>query len=361
MKISEIIKNKFIIISLLCFIVYFALSAEFPSAHDGSKVYVSFLNLINAIGALFLVTGFYDVTLKEKFQDETINKFVNTLLLKDEYLDNFEDIKIKGMLKKLEQKLLKNNNNHIYRTKVMSLINNKLLKMTNGESEENELKTFFKNYDEELIYEKSTDGKFVICKLFINYHLVNLSKDNICQTIFTKKYFPQNISEYEGNSLELLELKIIVDGKEKKEYKDKSKLSELFGVSNNITESISISNQDQIPMQLQEKIIDTNGNEIFKEFEISFNKEIIVEKKLKVVIPFDDIVYGHTFHRPMINYSFRFRDENAKKVSATLRSAFHKKSDDTITIKNTQPNEINIILKDDLLLPKEGLSAVSIR
>ena len=48
----------------------------------------------------------------------------------------------------------------------MSLINNKLLKMANGESEENELKTFFKNYDEELIYEKSTDGKFVICKLF---------------------------------------------------------------------------------------------------------------------------------------------------------------------------------------------------
>lgn len=63
----------------------------------------------------------------------------------------------------------------------------------------------------------------------------------------------------------------------------------------------------------------------------------------------------------MLNYSFRFRDENAKRVSAILRSAFHKKSDDTIIIKNTQPNEINIILKDDLLLPKEGLSAVSIR
>lgn len=360
MKIGEIIKNKFIVISLLCFLLYFILSGKFPPLATDT-IYISILNLINAVGALFLITGFYDVTLKEKFQDETINKFVNTLLLKDEYLDNFKEIEIKGMLKKLEQKLLKNNNNHIYRTKVMSLINNKLLKMASGESEENELKTFFKNYDEELIYEKSTDRKFVVCNLFVNYHLVNLSKDNISQTIFTKKYFPQNISEYEGVPLELLELKIIVDGKEKTEYKDKSKLNKLFGVSNNITESISISNQEQIPMQLQEKIIDTNGKEIFKEFEMNFNKEIIVEKRLKVVIPFDDIVYGHTFHRPMINYSFRFRDENAKKVSATLRSAFHKKSDDTITIKNTQPNEINIILKDDLLLPKEGLSAVSIR
>lgn len=360
MKIGEIIKNKFIVISLLCFLLYFILSGKFPPLATDT-IYISILNLINAVGALFLITGFYDVTLKEKFQDETINKFVNTLLLKDEYLDNFKENEIKGMLKKLEQKLLKNNNNHIYRAKVMSLINNKLLKMANGESEENELKTFFKNYDEELIYEKSTDGKFVICNLFINYHLVNLSKDNISQTIFTKKYFPSNISEYQGNPFQLLELKITVDGKEITKYKDKTKLSEYFGISKDIVESISISNQDQIPMQLQEKIKETNGTEKFKEFEISFSREIIVEKRLKLVIPYDDIVYGHTFHRPMLNYSFRFRDDNAKRVSATLRSAFHKKSDDTITIKNTQANEITIILKDDLLLPKEGLSAVSIR
>lgn len=360
MKTGEIIKNKFIIISLSCFLLYFILSGKWPPLPEDT-LYISILNLINAIGALFLVTGFYDVTLKEKFQDETINKFVNTLLLKDEYIDNFKEIEIKNMIKKLQQKLLKNNNHNIYRRKIMSLINDKLLKMANGELEENELKTFFKNYEEELIYEKSKDKKFVVCSLFVNYTLVNLSKDIINQTIFTKKYFEQNISQYTGKPLELIELKIIIDGKEDKRYKDKNKLNEIFGINKNIIESISISNQNQVPMQLQEKTKDNNGNEILKEFSISFSKEIIVEKKLKLVIPYHDIIYGHTFHRPMLNYSFRFRDENAKSVHAVLRSAFHKKSDDTITIKNPKPNEITISLKEDLLLPKEGLSAVSIR
>ncbi len=296
----------------------------------------------------------------ENIKNEIIDKMINTLLLKDEYIDSIKETEIKKILSKFQRKLLKNNTNIIYKNKIIKFINNKLLKMAAGELEENELKTFFNSYDEELIYEKSKDKKFVVCNLFINYNLVNLSKDTISQTIFTKKYFPINISEYDGEPLELIDLKIIVDGIELAKYKDKSKLSEYFGINKDVVESISISNQDQIPMQLQERI-KNDDVETFKEFEISFSKEIIVEKRLKLIIPYDDIVYGHTFHRPMLNYSFRFRDENAKRVSATLRSAFHKKSDDTITVKNTQANEINIILKDDLLLPKEGLSAVSIR
>lgn len=296
----------------------------------------------------------------ENIRNEIIDKMINTLLLKDEYIDSIKETEIKKILSKFQRKLLKNNTNIIYKNKIIKFINNKLLKMAAGELEENELKTFFNSYDEELIYEKSKDKKFVVCNLFINYNLVNLSKDTISQTIFTKKYFPINISEYDGEPLELIDLKIIVDGIELAKYKDKSKLSEYFGINKDVVESISISNQDQIPMQLQERI-KNDDVETFKEFEISFSKEIIVEKRLKLIIPYDDIVYGHTFHRPMLNYSFRFRDENAKRVSATLRSAFHKKSDDTITVKNTQANEINIILKDDLLLPKEGLSAVSIR
>ncbi|NVJ53182.1 MAG: hypothetical protein HWD90_05770 [Campylobacteraceae bacterium] len=361
MKVSEAIKNQFIVYSLSSFLVYFIFTSIFPITQTSSSFYVTFLNIINAAGGLFLVTGLYDVILKDKFQEETITSFVKTLLLENDYLKKFDNDEIEKMILKLENKLLKDNKNKYYKNKLINLIHKKLLPMGSGNSTHEELNTFFEYYNEELIYDLSKDKKFINCKVITEYKLINNSDDEITQTIFTRKFLDPKISEYDGVALELEKLEVVIDGTLLSEYNDSSQLKNMFTVVNELNDSISISNEEPLKMQIKEKIkIEKTGEEL-QEFRRKFKNSIIVKKELKIVIPYEDIMYGHTFHRPMLNYTFRFTDNNAKKVVGILRSAFHKKTDDTITVNNPQDNIVIIKLNNDLLLPKEGINVVSIR
>lgn len=354
MKVNDAIKNQFILYSLGVFLLYFVLNSLNPITADSNIIYITFLNLINALGSLLLITGLYDVVLKDKFQKETTTNFVKTLLLENDYLQNFNLKEIENMMLKLENKVICSDKNEHYKKKIINLIHDKILPMGGGTNDSDEINTFFEHYDEEIIYEKSDDKKFVTCKIITNYKLINNSNKTISQTIFTKKVFNSKILESISTPLEVASLELIIDGKKQDGY---TNIGDKFIVEKVEKEAVSISNDDTIVMQIQEKKDETNTIE----FKRKFKDSIVVKKELKITIPYDDIIYGHTFHRPMLNYSIRFRDNNAKEVIGILRSAFHKKTDDTITITKPQDNEIVIKLNDDLLLPKEGITMVTIR
>lgn len=361
MNVSEIIKNKFIIISLLCFILYFGLSAEFPPVADGSKIYLSFLNLINALGALFLVTGFYDVTLKEKFQNETIENFVRTLYLDSNYISKFNDNELKSILVKLQNKLLNSNNHSYYKERLTSHINEKIIPMGNGTIADDILNTYYKHYSETIICNKSEDKKVIICKVITSYELINNSEQPIPQIIFTKKHIDSKIlALITEEPVKLCSLKITIDGKKISEYDNPNTLSNYFKLSKKNNRSTSVSKNSHELMQIKE-IIEIDGNKKLVEFKRKFNKSLKIKKTLEVAIPYDDIYYGHIFHRAILNYSLTFRDYNAITVEGMLFSAFHKNTDDTIHLTDTEDYEFKIDLKDDLVLPKEGLSVISKR
>lgn len=292
--------------------------------------------------------------MKDKFQEETTTNFVKTLLLENNYLKNFNLREIENMMLKLENKIIASDKNEHYKNKIINLIHNKILPMGAGNSSLNELNTFFEYYDEEIIYEKSEENKFVKCKIITNYKLINNSEKAISQTIFTKKAFNSKILNDIDIPLEVSSLELIIDGNRENQY---TNIGNKFIVKKIAQEAISISNNETIVMQIQEKEDESNSIEFKREF----MESIVVKKELKIIIPYDDIIYGHTFHRPMLNYSIRFRDNNANEVIGILRSAFHEKTDDTITVTKPQANEIVIKLNDDLLLPKEGVTIVTIR
>jgi hypothetical protein len=358
MKVSDAIKNQFIIFSLVAFLIYFALNSLFPITATSNILYISILNIINAIGGLFLITGLYDVVLKDKFQKETTVNFVKTLLLENNYLKNFNLEEIENMMLKLENKVICSDKNEHYKKKIINLIHDKILPMGSGTSGSDELNTFFEYYNEEIIYSTSINKDFLECKVITDYKLINNSNDKISQTIFTKKMLNRKVFEYRDVPLEVKSLELTIDGKVIDDYKDSTSLKDIFKVESDVGGAISITNEDNTVMQIQEK---TSDGSTAIEFKREFKESIVVKKELKIVIPYDDVTYGHTFHRPMLNYSIRFTDENAKKVIGVLRSAFHKKTDDTITITNPQDNTVVIKLNDDLLLPKEGITIVTIR
>ncbi len=354
MKVSDMIKNKFIILSLIAYLIYFIIAGQYPPQNENT-IYITFLNLINSLGAFLLVTGLYDVVLKEKFQEETTKNFVKTLLLENEYLKKFTSGEIKNMILKLEKEFINENKNSEYKTKIIKFINENMLPMGAGESKNVALNTFFEYYNEEIIYEESKNTDFIRGRLLIKYKLVNNSDNETSQTIFTKKSYSRKVFDQYTEPIKVKKLEITIDNKDKKIYSS-DELKSLFVFEKDSYEPITITSEDNTGVQIRKK---HNGKNI--EFKENFKNYIIVNKELEIIIPYDDVTYGHTFHRPMLNYKIRFTDKNSQKVLGRLNSAFHKKEDDTITIRNLEKNVIEMQLNDDLLLPKESIHVVSFR
>jgi len=292
------------------------------------------------------------------FSDDDI---IKSLQQKKNKLDKIPLPKLQNMLLKLENKILKDNTNKLYKDKLTNLINNKIIPMGNGTSKDNILNTYFNYYNEKIICKKSIDKDFIICKTMVDYELINNSDEEISQEIFTVKSFEPSTFNTNKNILKLLSFDITIDGVKEDTIFDEKVIDEKFKIVKLEAETQTISTIQPVRLQLQEKIKNNIGEEELIKFSRLFKKSIRVKKEIEVIIPYSDTFYAHVFHRAMLNYSFDFRDENALKVDSMLNSAFHKRSDDTIVIRSTQDNEISVNVTNDLILPKEAIIIISKR
>lgn len=346
MNVSNLIKNSFFITSLSSYLIYFILTAVFSGVNNMLLSVV--LNLLNALGGVTLVTALYDVTFREKYQNETTKEFVKTIFLEKEYIEQFTDETLNKMLLNIQKQLLRNQTNIDYKNRVISLIQDKIMPMGNATHEDERINSYFEHYAEEVIYEKSNYKKVIKCTNIIEYKLINGSENKMQQVVLTEKFIP-NLPE--GiTPLKLIKLEVSVDG-----TTTIYDVNEFTYVETDKKQD-SLSSDNGTSYQIQRTVSTEN-----KVFSLDVHKFIYVKKEIELYISYDDVIYGHTFHRPLLNYDLRLRDENATKVSAIMRSAFHKNQDDTISMRNIRPNEIRITLVNDLLLPKEGVAVISIR
>ncbi|PHO10305.1 hypothetical protein CPG37_04465 [Malaciobacter canalis] len=358
MKVTEAIQNKFIVLSLITFLGYFIISGQFPPGPQ-QTIYVTFLNLLNAIGGLLLITGLYDVTLKEQFQNETIENFIKTLYLDNKYVSRFKKEELRNIFAKVLKEFIKSDINSIYKNKITEHISKNIIPMARGEHSDSKINTYFKHYDEQIVCFKSKDKNVIRCKVATSYELINNTSLPISQTIFTLKNIPNCHSLNFDKVLKLISLKIFVDGKEEKQYSKPDFLKENFKVAEANGQSTSVSTYSE-RVQIKQ-IVKKGEEEELIEFKKKFNKKLKVKKVFEIDIPYFDNNYTHIFHRPILNYSLTYKDYNASKVEGVLISAFHKKSDDTIHMNPIEENEFKIELKEDLVLPKEGLTVISRR
>jgi len=356
LKASDFIKNQFILYSLFAFILY-AIISGLAGATPHFLV-LTLMNLVNALGGLLLIAGLYDVTMKEKYQRETTNQFVKTLFLEDKYIDSFNDDDLIAMMGNIQRKLLNVNKNKDFKDKVLYLINSKILPLGRGKLADDYANSIFEDYDENVVMKqvKIDEALFIEFSVSVKYKLLNNSdKKSLEQEIFTRKFIDKSVESCSSPALVLNELEITIDGKHTKYTK--TMIDDMITLIKDIeTPQNTISNTQTVMFQFQEKYIhEPGGEEVYKPFTKKFYNSIQVAKKYKVLTPIDDVIYGHLFHRPIMNFSIRVRDESATKLTGMLRSAFHKRNDDKISIESSTPNEVEIKLKNDLLLPQEGV------
>lgn len=361
MNISSLIQHKLLIYSLLVYIVFSIVVSVVGATPNLFETTI--MNMLNALGGVMLVAALYDITLREHYQQETTKNFVKSLFLENGYLDKFNDEDLIEMMGNIQWKLLDPSKNEDYKRKLIYLMNSKLMPMGKGSAQDEKQNSVFDYYHENLLMKKSSDNKVIECKIMIEYKLSNNSKKvgKTKQEIFSKKYIDPSVIKRGRDPLQLKKLSITADGIQTT-FNDemiKNRIKLAIGDDENQN---TISNTDTTMVQLQEKIDPhTNDGKESKQFLIEFENTLLVEKEFIIYIPYNDTTYSHLFNRPIMNYHIRVRDENAKKVTGILRSAFHKKDDDSITVKSIDDKEAEIKLNNDLLLPKEGVIIFSDR
>lgn len=349
----------FIIFGLI-FIILFLLIPE-NNTNEFNQI---LKNLFNALGSILIVGGIFEIAFKEKFIKEVSNNFVKTIFLKSSTLDNFKEEELEQINKSIQNKLLNNNRTNICSNKILTMINDSFYQMAKGTHNKTEFNTYFQYFNATLYVKKKEENEDIVeIEYDLKYEIRNNKKhqDEIEVGIFTKRFFPLNLSlKDECLTQELTHLTIKKDG-ESKDYTSEIKdgLFKEITISKEEKDMIKIQEEVKRQIQLQEKGAES------KEFKVSFRNTMIVEKKIKIVTLFDDIHYSHIFSRPTLNYSIQYYDENVSvkdKDYLTLRlfSGLNKKTNDRIH-PNLKGQLISLNISDGILLPGEGISIVALR
>ncbi len=353
----------FIILGLI-FIILFLLIPE----NNTSELNQILKNLCNALGSILIVGGIFEIAFKEKFIKEVSNNFVKTIFLKSSTLDNFKEEELEQINKSIQNKLLNNNRTNICSNKILTMINDSFYQMAKGTHNKTEFNTYFQYFNATLYVKKKEETKkenndIVEIEYDLKYEIRNNKKnqDEIEVGIFTKRFFPLNLSlKDDCLTQELTHLTIKKDG-ESKDYANEIKEGLFKEITINKEEKDMIKIQEEVKRQIQLK----NKDAEYEEFKVSFKNTMIIEKKIKIVTLFDDIHYSHIFSRPTLNYSIQYYDENVSvkdKDYLTLRlfSGLNKKTNDRIH-PNLKGQLISLNISDGILLPGEGISIVALR
>jgi hypothetical protein len=365
---SKFAKAKFIIYGMLAIIVSLSLpesiKIDFLSPTSFSLFFL--MNVFNAIGAILIVGGIFEIILKDQFIQEVSKDFIKALFLERSSLGRFNQSDLIQMKTNIQEELLGKGNNH-FKNKLMHMINNSFFQIARG-THANEDFNMFYDYYNVVIYIKGSSKRFIEIEYDLKYKLINNKVDekrqlidSVLTTVFAKRFFPS--FKDDDVTQKVLSLVIKKDGQlyDYKEDIDKGLFVEQ--ILNKGTEDDIKALKEDVKKQIQRK----NDDESFSPLEVKFHDYLIVEKKILVKTLYTDFNYSHIFKRPTLNYSIHFIDENVDVsleevdyLSLRLFSGLNKKNNDKIhpVLKG---NSISLTVSDELLLAGEGISINSIR
>ena len=333
-KIFESVTNKFLIMSLVGFLVY----ANLPNEYITSK------NIINSISSLLLITALFDVFLKKEYLSELSNHVINGFFANKSSLKLLKKNDViastKNMINFLAEDLHPN-----LREKFKYRAARYFVDIFNSDNDEL-LHTFYDKYNLTIaINKKNEDENFLITEYELAYTLINNSTQPIKHDIFKKRGMKKAFIDMNTNVIEIEKLIVIKDG-----INENIDITTLVQAEVPIPEQVSINNKEEI------KVLT-----IFKDgkpLEIEFEKTLEVKKKIRIKVALKDVVYSCHFNRVASTVDITFIDENASNIHVLNGFAFINK--DKIDIEDTRKQNKRIKV-NDLVFPLDQISFISTR
>lgn len=320
-------------------------------------------NIFNAIGSLFIVGGFFEMTFKEKFVKELSTDFTQKLFLQQDSIKHFGQDNLRDMLKNIQIVLSKENST--YQKKLIELMNDHFLSMLQATHKNNEFNSYYEFYDINLNI-KDKNEKYIIIDFHLKYKIINIDHEKqVEQSILARRFFPQ-FKDMSDDFVfqELKELLIIDDGKETNYLKEikNNQFVEVDIDANSLTDSVNATKNGDTKKQIHFKQNDTAKP---KELKVSFKKELVVEKRIQIKTLYTDDIYSHIFKKPILNlnvhYTDLYIDENIENpLELRLFSGLNKTKNDKVR-SIYQGDSVSLAIYGDLLLPGEGVMIMSRR
>lgn len=324
---------KFIIMALVGFLVY----TQIPDKHT------TILNIVNAISSLLLITGLFDVVLKQEYLQQLSQHIINGFFAKKDSIKNIPKHilvqNINNMLDVLSDSLHDN-----LKEKFKYRVSTYFINIFNSDSNE-KIHTFYKDYNLKIkINKKEVSQNYCSTTYDLSYTLVNNSNTQINHDIFKVRGFNKELIDENILSVNLLKIKI--DNKDIEE------------IDINTLKMIEV----PLPIEATTNNIDniiclTIGTENTP-YKVKFNKELQVTKQLTIKIPKKDILYKCHFNRLATNAKITFIDKNAKNIHILNSFAFIEKKNIDIEDIDIDTKQITI---NDLVFPKDAISFISER
>ena len=333
-KIFESVTNKFLIMSLIGFLIY----AYLPDEYITSK------NIVNSISSLLLITALFDVFLKKEYLSELSNHIINGFFANQSSLKLLKKNDViastKNMINFLAEDLHPN-----LREKFKYRAARYFVDIFNSDNDEL-LHTFYDKYNLTIaINKKNEDENFLITEYELAYTLINNSTQLIKHDIFKKRGMKKAFIDMNTNVIEVEKLIVIKDGVD-----EDIDITTLVQAEVPIPEQVSINNKEEI------KVLT-----IFKDgkpLEIEFKNTLEVKKKIIIKVALKDVVYSCHFNRVASNVDITFIDENASNIHVLNGFAFINK--DKIDIEDTRKQNKRIKV-NDLVFPLDQISFISTR